>query len=64
MEPIEVFYENLQTPIPFRGIISDGTSGYMRLRSGQKFETPYIINNFFRPNFPVDKPGTYFLKST
>jgi HEAT repeat protein len=64
MEPIEVFYENQETRIPFRGIISDGTSGYMPLRSGQKFERSYVINNFFGPNYAVDKPGTYILKST
>ena len=64
MEPIEVYYENQDTPIPFKGIILDGTSGYMPLRSGQKFETSYVINNFFGPNYAVDKPGTYILKST
>lgn len=64
MEPIEVFYESQAIPIPFKGIISDGTSGYMRLRSGQKFERSYVINNFFGPNYAVDRPGTYILKST
>jgi len=64
MEPIEVYYENQDTPIPFKGIILDGTSGYMPLRSGQKFETSYVINNFFGPNYAVDKPGKYILKST
>ena len=64
MAPIEVYYENQETPIPFKGIILDGTSGYMPLRSGQKFETSYVINDFFGPNYAVDKPGTYILKST
>ncbi len=64
MEPIEVFYENQEIRIPFKGIISDGTSGYMPLRSGQKFERSYVINNFFGPDYAVDKPGTYILKST
>ena len=64
MEPIEVFYENQEARIPYKGIIIDGTPGYMLLPSRQKIEKSYVINNFLDPNYAVDKSGTYILKST
>lgn len=64
MEPIEVFYESQAARIPFKGIISDGTPGYVLLPSRRKIESSYVINNFFGPNYAIDKPGRYILKST
>jgi hypothetical protein len=64
MEPIEVFFGDQQTRIPFKGAISDGTPGYELLLSRQKIEKPYIINNFSDPNYAIDKPGRYILRST
>jgi len=64
MEPIELVFENQETRIPFKGIISDGTPGYMLLSSRQKIEQSYVINNFFDPHYAIDKPGQYRLTST
>jgi hypothetical protein len=64
MEPIEVSYGDQETRIPFKGIISCGTPGYELLRSRQKIEKSYVINNFFGPNYAVSKPGRYVLRST
>ena len=62
--PIEVFFENQQTRIPFKGIIGDGIPGWRVARSRQKLEQSYIINNFIAPEYAFDRPGEYRITST
>lgn len=64
MEAVSVFDEAAKKELQYRGVIACGKGGRKKLAAGEKMQLQNVLNHFLFPNYDLNTPGRYSVKSS